>query len=226
MSYSVESVDIDMGVRIIRSWRATDDCGNVTIETQYIDILDNTLTCAFELPEEVSCNSDGNLISVVVGGGTAPYTYYWEMVDCDGFITSDPTNATISYTIGYTTQNFVVTITDANGCVRVCTISVECEKDEEVFGLMMSSNNADEDLAIYPNPATDQLRIKASALQETTVNLRIYSLLGQSMLEQTLTSWPTEGLLIDTKRYPAGTYIVRLESEGAPPITKEIVVLR
>ena len=225
VSYNVEYVDTDEGVRIIRSWTASDDCGNVTIETQYIDIIDNTLTCAFELPEEVNCNSDGNLITVIAGGGTPPYTYYWEMVDCDGFITSDPTNPIISYTIGYTTQNFVVTITDANRCVRVCTISVECEKEDQAFSLE-GGEYAVDDVAIYPNPVNSQLRIKATSLEDKAVSVRIYSLLGNVVFEQNVSQWSAEGLIIDAQQFPAGTYIVRMESEGIAPVTKEIVVLR
>lgn len=221
--FDQEVTGTEEGVRIIRSWIAIDDCGNVTVETQYIDIISNTITCAFDFPEEVFCNTDNNLITVIANGGTPPYTYSWEMVDCDGFITSDPSNPSILYTIGYTTQNFSVTITDANDCVRVCTTSVECEKEEEdLFFLEEVPENV---VGLYPNPVSEQLQIRISNLAEKAVSLRIYSLLGQPMLEQHLPAWPVEGLTVDTHAYPSGTYLVRIESDNMDPITKEIVVI-
>ena len=195
----------------------------MTIETQYIDVISNTIACAFDFPEEVFCNSENNFITVIASGGTPPYTYSWEMTDCDGFLTSEPDQPTVRYTIGYTTQNFSITITDANDCVRVCTTSIECEKEDDMLLLEENSNNA---VGLYPNPVTDHLQVQITQLVDKRVSVRIYSLLGQPMLERNIPNWPVEGISVDTGNYPAGTYLVRIETADGEPITKEIVVIR
>jgi hypothetical protein len=216
-------VSTSTGVRIIRSWTASDDCGNTTVEEQYIDIIDNTLECAFDFPATIFCNSDDNLIGVVVSGGTPPYQYQWEMTDCDGYITSDPTHPNILYTVGYTTQNFSVTITDAKGCQRVCTTSIVCEKPEA--GSLLSSSSTSTNLDIYPNPVDKLLQLKADVLVDQTATLSIYSLYGQEMFRNSYPRWSVEGIRLDTQLLPNGTYIIRLEADGIDPMIQQIIVL-
>jgi hypothetical protein len=216
-------VSTSMGVRIIRSWTASDDCGNTTVEEQYIDIIDNTLECAFEFPATIFCNSDNNLIGVVVSGGTPPYQYQWEMTDCDGYITSEPTSPNILYTVGYTTQNFSVTITDANGCQRVCNTSISCEKP--AIDNFSGSTPASTALNVYPNPVDQQLQLKSTVLIDQRVTISIYNLYGQEMLRKSYPDWSAAGTTLDTQMLPNGTYIIRLEADGINPMIREIVVL-
>lgn len=221
--FSEESIITPLGLRIIRRWTATDDCGNTTVEEQYIDIFDNSLDFAFEVPNVILCNTDNNEISVLVSGGTVPYTYRWEMTDCDGFLTSDPTLATVSYTVGYTAQNFSVTITDVEGCERVVTTVVLCEKPDE--GNTILTGHEYVDFGIYPNPVDHELVVQAGGLTDQAVTLRVYSLLGQEMLRKDLRSWPEEGCQVNTAGLPNGTYIIRLDTDGIEPLIKEVVVI-
>jgi hypothetical protein len=216
-------VTTDLGLRIIRRWTANDDCGNVTVEEQLIDIIDNTLECEFDVAETVFCNSDDNMITVIASGGNAPYTYSWEMTDCDGFLTSDPTNATVFYTVGFTTQNFSVTITDAEGCERVCTISVECEKVEGSFGDPNEDGTLSE-VSVYPNPVHDLLTVKTAQLVEESVTISIYSTTGQQMLRQRIDYWPQEGYRINTTSLPSGVYILRIDSALRDPMITEVMI--
>jgi len=224
--FTEQYVSEPFGLRLIRRWTATDGCGNTTVAEQFIDIYDNTLECSFDFPETIFCHSEDNLIKVNASGGWAPYSYRWEMTDCDGFITSDPTNASILYTIGYTTQNFSVTITDAVGCQRVCTTTIMCEKPipGDNLGLLSLGNSAI-DFTVYPNPVDQQLVVQAPTLVEQTVVVRVYSLYGQEMFRQNFAAWPQTGLEIDTQHLPAGTYLVQLVGQDTVPLSKQIVVL-
>ncbi len=58
------------------------------------------------------------------------------------------------------------------------------------------------------------------------VTVVLYRILGQVVYQKTFKSWPTEGVSIDTRVYPAGTYLLRLDTPGAKPMMEEIVILR
>ena len=226
LSFSEEQTPTDGGLLITRTWTATDDCGNTNTATQEILVADNTLSAEFELsPAIIECNSDDNLLSVIASGGLPPYSYSWELTDPleDGYITSDPTKPNILFTMGFITQTFTVTITDANRCQLVQSFTVVCDFSGEE-GLVGSGNSAAE-LLVYPNPASDYLLINAAQWTEQPVQVAIYGLLGQEMLRQTVTAWPQEGHQINTQALPNGTYLLRLESEGKVPMVREIVVL-
>ncbi|PSR14342.1 MAG: hypothetical protein C7N36_04390, partial [Bacteroidetes bacterium] len=224
--FTETSVPTAFGTRITRSWEATDECGNSTKVVQYIDIYDNTLACAFNIPEIISCNSAGNTLTVNVTGGTAPYTYSWDMTDCDGFITAGANTRRITYTVGFTTQNFSVTITDANGCEHVCTTSIACIKQTEtpidIFGLTGPNTGL---VAAYPNPVDQLLNVKAAYLVGEKLTLGVYNIYGQEVLFKVVAEWPQEGLELDTRLLPNGTYLLRLQSENGQPVSRQIVVL-
>ncbi len=63
----------------------------------------------------VNCNggSDGTA-TVIAQGGTMPYTYLW----------NDTNNQTLSTAIGLVAGNYVITITDANGCQQTGTTTL------------------------------------------------------------------------------------------------------
>lgn len=63
----------------------------------------------------VSCNSFCNgTATALVTGGTAPYTYQW----------NDPFNQTTATANNLCAGNYIVTVTDANGCVATATVTI------------------------------------------------------------------------------------------------------
>lgn len=116
-------------------------------------------------------------------GGTAPFEYHWEMIDCDGFITGGQGTSTIEYTVGYTTQNFLLTVIDANGCEAQCTISIGCSKDREdnSQNFTVGGDTWGGTLAVYPNPATDRINVVLSdeMIEEGFTAVWISNLYGQ-----------------------------------------------
>ncbi|WP_367391080.1 HYR domain-containing protein [Lewinella sp. LCG006] len=222
--FTEQYVDIEQGLRLVRTWTATDDCGNTTVATQYIDIVDNMLDYTFSNHEWVNCNSSQNRIGIQVEGGTAPYTYSWEMTGGAGFITSDPTRAMVRFSMGYSTQHFTVTVTDVNGCQRVCTTSVSCQSGTNTLSLQGGGGQNLNDFQLYPNPSDDYTILRTAEAAEEIATVTIYSMLGQEVFCQQMTYWPVEGLRLDTSHYPEGTYILRIDLKGQEPITKKVVV--
>ncbi|MGB3778725.1 MAG: RICIN domain-containing protein [Tunicatimonas sp.] len=73
-------------------------------------------------------------------------------------------------------------------------------------------------LALYPNPATDQLQVALPSGQEAA-QLRIYDLLGRLWLDKVL----PESESVDVSRLPVGVYTVRLQ-QGAQWQTQKLLI--
>lgn len=215
------------GHQILRIWTATDDCGNFTEEQQLIEVYDNDLATSFSYPNEVNCNTDNNEITINVQGGTSPYTYKWEMIDCDGFITSDVTIPSITYTLGYTTQNFSVTITDVNGCDKVDAISIFCVNDDvntPPGGFFTTVPGTVPQAIAYPNPAHQSLMVQTEVFIDEPMDVHVYNILGQSVYFKRVQNWPSSGWKIDTRQLADGAYWVHLQPGQGEPITQEIII--
>jgi hypothetical protein len=216
------------GVLITRTWTATDDCGNTNALSQEILVVDNDLNATFSFGGPViECNSDNNRLGVTPTGGTPPYTYEWELTFPleDGYITTDPTRPAILFTMGYITQTFTVNITDANGCEYAASVTVVCDFSDDEGDFTGNGNGSSVNLNVYPNPVSDLLTVKASGLEDAPVTVAMYNLFGQELSRTEVDRWTTEGLMIDTRRFPSGTYLLRLTADGQEVHTREVVIL-
>ncbi len=229
VSVSDQTTGTAYGYRIVRTWTATDPCGNTSSASQIIDVIANDLQCNFTPTDEVDCNSDGNELTVIVTGGQPPYTYQWDMIDCDGFITGGQGTSTITYTVGYTTQNFAVTVTDANGCWQVCTVSIACEKDREsgegeviIFDLGGPGFSA-----VYPNPARDFITIEPRNWSGQSGHITMYNLYGQQVIFRSYNELPDGAFELNVSELPSGTYYLKVFFEkDHDPITHQLVIMR
>ncbi len=225
--FSETSTTTPEGLLITRTWKAEDSCGNTNSVSQDILVVNNDISATFSFGSDViECNSDNNRLGVTPTGGTPPYTYQWQLTFPleDGYITTDPTLPGILFTMGYITQTFSVLITDANGCEYLASVTVVCDFSDDEGDFAGNGNGSSVSLNVYPNPATDQIKVKAVGLAETQVKVSVYSLLGQVIYQATYEQWPVEGTLLDTRAYTEGTYVLRLETQGAEPMVQEFVV--
>lgn len=100
-----------------------------------------------------------------------------------------------------TIGSYSVTVTDENGCNGTDSVEV-------VLVQGVSERQAD-DLVIYPVPASDHLTISGMT-QDGTIT--ISDITGRTMMEM-----PVNGqgeISIDLALFPAGTYLVKVQSEG------------
>jgi hypothetical protein len=88
------------------------------------------LACSIDEPSgPVLCDTPGYMLSAVANGGTAPYSYSWSVSNPAWVITGGQGTASVEYTPGGGIDNitfFILTVTDANGCVSVCSLEVAC----------------------------------------------------------------------------------------------------
>ncbi|MCO6484665.1 MAG: gliding motility-associated C-terminal domain-containing protein [Saprospiraceae bacterium] len=103
---------------IIRTWTAEDDCGNVTIQSQKITVLDG-LEVDLNIIHQ-TCDSLGSIEANVVAG-TPPFQFHWE----------DPSvPSTQNVRTGLEAGTYSLTVVDASGCQRVfdpIILENECE---------------------------------------------------------------------------------------------------
>ena len=146
----------------------------------------NEILVDFEVTPSPDSGPGGNII-VLSSNGTPPYTITWN----DGFLSGD----TI---IGTWPGTYVLTIADANGC------SVE---DSVVVPIGTAIEQASENIAVYPNPFTDQLVLQSSTMME---QINVFTLSGQPVW-QSLTH--TTEQFISSAQWPAGIYLIEIRTE-------------
>ena len=146
----------------------------------------NAILVDFEVTPSPDSGPGGNII-VLSSNGTPPYTITWN----DAFLSGD----TI---IGTWPGTYVLTVTDATGC------SV---KDTVVVPIGTAIEQATENIAVYPNPFTDQLVVQSNAVIE---QITVFTLSGQPVW-QSLTH--TTEQFISSAQWPAGIYLIEIRTE-------------
>jgi len=116
----------------------TDDDGCVVSDS--ITITEpQSLTSVMNAVDSISCNglSDGQA-DITISGGTQPFTYSWS----HGALVAN-TASTVDLQTGLSAGTYIVTVTDANGCVQMDTVPVE---EPQVLDVVI---NLDEDVQCF-----------------------------------------------------------------------------
>lgn len=117
---------------LLRTWTATDDCGNMVSATQLITVIGETLTLSFNATNPGCALNDG-AITVNIQGGTQPYGYLWS------------NGATTQTITGLVEGTYSVTINDNNGCSAVGEVTLVSQAYD--LTLSLSSTPSDCDVA-------------------------------------------------------------------------------
>ncbi|MBW6480026.1 MAG: T9SS type A sorting domain-containing protein, partial [Bacteroidales bacterium] len=157
------------------------------------------------------------LIASPEEGGTAEGAgsyYYGESVPIQatpfvGYIFKN-WSGDIEYIDDPQTASTIVTMPDIN-----LTITAEFEKETSI------ANTEDIQLRVYPNPATDKLRVSFNAIDPTFVS--IYNLTGQVMEIKHLKGKGRTDVSFDVNEFNPGIYIVKIRVNNMNLIQKVII---
>ncbi|MGZ4099621.1 MAG: T9SS type A sorting domain-containing protein, partial [Bacteroidia bacterium] len=133
-----------------------------------------------------TCN-DGKA-SIVASGGSLPYTYSWSPFGG---------NATIANSL--TPACYTVNIADAIGCTASKTVCVG-------FSTALTTNNLENKVLLYPNPAQDEVIIEVA---DETFTYYLFNSLGQLIRSRFNNLNKCSVSLTDL---PKGVYTVEIES--------------
>ncbi|MBD3638628.1 MAG: S8 family serine peptidase [Crocinitomicaceae bacterium] len=148
-------------------------------------------------------NGADGAINLSVSGGTPPYTYSWTGPNSFTSAVEDPS--------GLEAGTYNVTVTDANGCT-VSSGNIE-------VGSQLGLYDSEIHVAIYPNPADDEVVITLSENNATTMTLIDNS--GRIVQTQKLTAKTTT---IDISSLAAGMYTIKLTADdGRISLTKIVI---
>ncbi|MEL6866959.1 MAG: lectin-like protein, partial [Bacteroidota bacterium] len=88
------------------------------------------------------------------------------------------------------------------------------------------SKISDSDWLIYPNPAFDYIEVDLSAYQGQALRLRVNSQLGQSLMEQIISSDQEGAIRLDVSEWAAGVYWLTIQYADGQLEAKPFVVQR
>lgn len=138
-----------------------------------------------------NANSNDGRAGVEAGAGLAPFSYRWS--------TGDSTKVILNLSPGV----YSVTVIDAAGCTDVAEVIINnatSTKDIETLNL----------LQLAPNPTSGQAELQLEFNRVETVEVRIFSPVGQLLLQGTEQRGQRLTYPIDLSNYPAGMYFVQI----------------
>ena len=140
---------------------------NILFKNTFADTISITAPEAIEIDATATAETSGNdgSIDVTVDGGTAPYAYSWS----NGATT--PTLENIP------AGEYLLYVSDANGCITQATITVESNVINSVATPAMTNP-----LSVYPNPTNGLVNINRESTESAT--LQVYDLQGRLLMTE------------------------------------------
>ncbi len=150
------------------------------------------------------------VLSVQASGGTQPFTYNWA-IDSSFYnsFADMPGNqdSTRSFVSQVAPGTYVVTITDANGCVTT---------DTAVVGgpgpVSIDLAAGIENLSLQPNPTQGQFQLTLDLQRAQAIDVEVYNLQGQKLAAETGNAQLSHSFRFDLSAQPAGMYLIRVRT--------------
>jgi hypothetical protein len=218
-TYTPGQEDILAG-NVTLSLTLTDDQGNTVMDNMELSFSDvpeapATPQGPVQVDPALTPNSDYS----TEGTLTADH-YAWHIQPAEsGTIAGSGTTATVTWNPDFIGSAFI-TVGGANDCGEG-TLSTALEVVVDVVGINDPANNG---MTVYPNPASSLVNLKMGDAINGNLNVRIFNILGQNVLESGYSS-PSAGQVIplDVSSLQRGMYILSVTGEKVRHEQKLIV---
>ncbi|WP_353779794.1 T9SS type A sorting domain-containing protein [Winogradskyella sp. 3972H.M.0a.05] len=200
--------------------------------SRVVDPCTYTVVVQIKEPKELECNIDpyfpsgkmecgeNNSLNALVTGGTEPYSYSWavhENLTWD--ILSDDDLSEIEIWPGMGWAIYELTVTDANGCVTTCNISLfnKCKKSIKDYNRMAPT------MSLYPNPVKDKLNIQFETKVNSDVTIEVFDLVGSRAYQKTYKSFSDNNISVDFANFRSNVYYVKITTKNGTTIRKVLL---
>ncbi|MEW6468731.1 MAG: T9SS type A sorting domain-containing protein [Bacteroidota bacterium] len=137
-------------------------------------------------------------------GGTGPYTYLWT-----------PGNQTTQTAAGLGMGNYVVCVTDVNGCSDCDTVFIN-------DGTAVTYYENIYNITVFPNPTSGDIEVEMDPLSATEIRFVLSDVLGNAIHTEKVFASSVFRKGFHTSELPAGIYFLRTEIDGKT-ITQRVI---
>lgn len=150
-----------------------------------------------EVGESATNAYDGS-IQVRINGGSAPYTYQWSNGETSPRIDS------------LKNDTYVLTTTDANGCVRIDSVFL----GQWAVGIEENTQTGIASFSLYPNPNDGHFFLDVSFRQTEKVSWQILDLAGRILASESLEPQQNLQTNLNLSSFSPGLYFLRLKTSS------------
>lgn len=180
--------------------KVTDSSGCVKFRYFEITQPDNLIV---NIASDSAVNGENGSAQAFVTGGSPPYSYLWD----------DPLQSTTATVYGLTPGIYTVTVTDANGCQSLQSVTVG-----NIIGI---DSPRKIELHVFPNPTGALIRLNLNFFQQETIQVLLTDAIGKKAMEKTFA--PTEkNPVLDLSPLKSGVYF--LKATGGDSVGLEKII--
>ncbi len=158
---------------------------------------------AVNLISDSAVNGEDGAATAFVSGGVEPYAYQW----------NDSNNSTTSYVEDLSPGEYMVTVTDANGCV---------ESKSTIVGGFTGINFPNQfvpAVKIHPNPVSSLVWVELVGRKKFSTQLSVSDVSGKLLLERNFSG---EKFPLDFSDFQQGSYFIKITNEQYAAVKKVI----
>ncbi len=128
--------------------------------------------------------------------GASPFTYKWS------------NNAVIDSIVNLAVGDYILTITDANGCTDVITYKID------FVSSTFEASSAIAKLTLSPNPTSGNALLEVEFRKIVDAKVQVFNVMGQLITEQNSRQLDNAQYELDLSNRPSGIYFVRITADN------------